>query len=117
MISDSVQFAVSGSNVQVALHIADDLWPSDVDEGQISQVINNLIINADQAMKDGGTIDVTAENRTVSGDRELHFTAGDYIQISVHDQGVGIPKEALQNIFDPYFTTKAQGSGLGLATS
>jgi len=117
LISDSVQFAVSGSNVQVALHIADDLWPSDVDEGQISQVINNLIINADQAMKDGGTIDVTAENRTVSGDRELHFTAGDYIQISVHDQGVGIPKEALQNIFDPYFTTKAQGSGLGLATS
>ena len=117
LISDSVQFAVSGSNVQVALHIADDLWPSDVDEGQISQVINNLIINADQAMKDGGTIDVTAENRTVSGDRGLPFTAGDYIKMSIHDQGVGIPKEALQNIFDPYFTTKAQGSGLGLATS
>ena len=117
LISDSVQFAVSGSNVQVAFHIVDDLWPSNVDEGQISQVINNLIINADQAMKNGGMIDVTAENRTVSGDRELAFTAGDYIKVSIRDEGDGIPAESLQNIFDPYFTTKAQGSGLGLATS
>ncbi|MEW6379615.1 MAG: PAS domain S-box protein [bacterium] len=112
-------FALRGSRVKAEFFLAEDLWPVEVDTGQISQVINNLVINAKQAMPDGGIVRVTAENVTMGpgSENDTPLLAGKYIRISVEDQGSGIPAEHLQNIFDPYFTTKEKGSGLGLATS
>ena len=88
-----------------------------MDEGQISQVINNLIINADQAMPEGGTIRVSAENVDIGPEDLLSPVSGKYVKITVRDQGVGTAKEHLPKIFDPYFTTKEKGSGLGVATA
>lgn len=116
LITDSAGFMLRGSNVKCEFNLQKDLWPVDVDEGQMSQVINNLIINADQAMPEGGIISVTARNLEVDGCDFLPLEPGRYICISIQDQGVGIPKENLSRIFDPYFTTKQQGNGLGLAT-
>ena len=87
-----------------------------MDSGQISQVFQNLIINAIQAMPQGGTIEITGENIKVGKHGRLPLETGNYVKVSIKDKGVGIPKEYLQNIFDPYFTTKQKGSGLGLAT-
>jgi two-component system cell cycle sensor histidine kinase/response regulator CckA len=89
----------------------------EIDTGQISQVINNLIINADQAMPSGGIITVCAENVVVGPRDPVALKDGMYVRISITDEGIGIPEEHLQRIFDPYFTTKQKGSGLGLATS
>ncbi|MHB1567441.1 MAG: CheR family methyltransferase [Acidiferrobacter sp.] len=111
-----IAFALRGSNIKVTFLIAPDLWRVDVDEGQLSQVINNLIINAQQAMPEGGVITVTAENVTHGADSGLPFT-GDYVRTAITDQGAGIPKEQVSKIFDPFFTTKLKGTGLGLATS
>jgi CheY-like chemotaxis protein len=80
-------------------------------------VISNIIINADQAMPYGGIIRVQAENCTVQAEHALPLRAGHYVRVSIMDQGVGIPQEHLSKIFDPYFTTKPRGSGLGLATA
>ena len=117
LIKDCAIFALRGSNVQCEFSFSDDLWPSEIDEGQISQVINNMIINADQAMPEGGEIQVCAENMVVDAKLSLPLRPGRYIKISIQDQGSGIPKERLPRIFDPYFTTKQKGSGLGLATA
>ncbi len=115
LIRDNVEFALRGTNVNCEFKLAEDLWSVEVDQGQISQVINNLIINAYQAMPNGGTIAVQAENLTVK--RDTVIPTGKYIKLSVADRGSGIPDEYLHKIFDPYFTTKPGGSGLGLATS
>ena len=117
VVRDSTSFALRGSNVRCHFYIADDLWPAEIDEGQIGQVINNLIINANQAMPEGGIIQVHAENVAVESDQGLPLEPGNYVKISIKDQGVGIPQKYLHNVFDPYFTTKQRGSGLGLATS
>lgn len=116
-ISDTVQFALRGSDVRCVIEIPDDLWVVEVDEGQMSQVIQNLILNADQAMPNGGVITVRAQNIALSSDTYLPLTPGRYVMISVEDQGVGIPPEHLTQIFDPYYTTKQGGTGLGLATT
>ena len=110
MLKEAVGFALLGSNVNCVFSLADDLWPLEADEGQIAQVIHNLVLNAVQAMSEGGTVTVSAENVIASenGDR--------YVRLSVEDTGAGIPEENLLKIFDPYFTTKQHGSGLGLAT-
>lgn len=115
LIEDTADFFLRGSTVKSEFYIADDLWPVEIDEGQISQVINNLVINARQAMPQGGIIKIGAENIIVEENDNLPLKEGEYIKVSVQDQGVGIPKECLRNIFDPYFTTKKTGSGLGLA--
>ena len=117
LIKDSVGFALRGSNVKCEFSMPDDLWAVEVDEGQISQVINNLIINADQAMPEGSTIKMRAENVTVGAKNSLPLQEGKYIKICVEDQGIGISQEHLDKIFDPFFTTKQEGSGLGLTTS
>ena len=117
IIEDSCRFSLSGSNVQCIFSFAEDLKAVEVDAGQIGQVINNLVINAIQAMPEGGTIRVKAENATAGLPDELPSAPGDFIRISIQDQGTGIPQENLSKIFDPYFTTKQKGSGLGLATS
>lgn len=117
MLVDCSTFVLRGSNVNSEFDIPEDLWSVEVDEGQISQVINNLIINAAQAMPDGGTVDVKASNEEVQQDDTIPLKSGKYVKISIIDPGVGIPREHLPKIFDPYFTTKEKGSGLGLATS
>ncbi|MBU7016893.1 MAG: PAS domain S-box protein [Theionarchaea archaeon] len=116
VIRDSTSFALRGSNVRCHFYISDELSPADIDEGQISQVINNLIMNADEAMPEGGVIQVRAEN-VVVGEESFFLQKGTYTRISIEDQGVGIPEKYLSRIFDPYFTTKQKGSGLGLATA
>ncbi|GBD96477.1 MAG TPA: response regulator [Nitrospirae bacterium] len=117
LIKESVEFALTGSNVKCSYLTADDLLPADVDEMQINQVINNLIINAVYAMPGGGTIEVKTENIIVTQENYLPLTNGKYIRISIKDHGRGIEKEHFSKIFDPYFTTKEGGSGLGLATT
>jgi len=117
LVEDSTQFILRGSNVKCEVHKDDNLWSVDADKGQISQVVNNLIINADQAMPEGGTIrlDLTCEHVS-SGDIPA-LPSGDYVCIAVQDQGGGITPDNLKRIFDPYFTTKKNGNGLGLASS
>jgi len=117
LLRDSATLVLSGSNVKCDFAIAKGLWPVEVDEGQIAQVIHNLIINAKQAMPDGGTIQVSAENFALSAENNPFIKNGKYVKITVKDTGVGIPEEHLPKIFDPYFTTKEEGSGLGLATA
>jgi signal transduction histidine kinase/CheY-like chemotaxis protein len=116
IIRDSAAFALSGSKVTCQFNIPDDLWPAEVDEGQINQVINNLIINANQAMPDGGIITVTCKNIRLGRNQSLPIGDGSYILISINDQGFGIDEATIPRIFDPYFTTKKSGKGLGLAT-
>ncbi|HAF02528.1 MAG TPA: hybrid sensor histidine kinase/response regulator, partial [Spartobacteria bacterium] len=97
-----------------------DLWPAEIDPGQISQVIANLVVNADQAMPNGGTLHVSCENfRYCATTTPVvpDLPPGDHIRIRIRDEGVGIPDEYLKRIFDPYFTTKPKGNGLGLATA
>ncbi|MCZ6799001.1 MAG: PAS domain S-box protein [Nitrospirae bacterium] len=117
IIRDTVEFALRGSSVRCGLQIPEDLWPVVVDEGQISQVLQNLVINAEQAMPEGGVIDVMVANDSIPSLSDLPLKPGNYVRVSVTDQGIGIPQDHLSKIFDPYFTTKQKGSGLGLATT
>ncbi len=115
-LKESVGFVLHGSNVKCKFSMSDDLKCSEIDEGQISQVINNLIINADQSMPNGGTITVTAENIDIGPGDGLPLQHGEYIRIAISDTGSGIPAADLPKIFEPYFSTKHQGKGLGLAS-
>ncbi|MGE5370345.1 MAG: PAS domain S-box protein [Solirubrobacterales bacterium] len=118
LLESSLSFSLSGSNVRCVKRFASNLWPVEVDEGQINQVINNLVINAIQAMPNGGTVWITAENmENEPGGGLPQLSNGHYIHVSIQDEGMGIPEEHLPRIFDPYYTTKATGSGLGLATA
>ena len=116
LLSESTAFTCVGSPVISETTFPEDLWSIEADPGQIGQVFQNLTINAIQAMPTGGTIKFWGENLTLATDNELSLGAGRYIKISVQDQGTGIPTEHLPRIFDPYFTTKQKGSGLGLAS-
>ncbi len=117
IIRDSVAFILSGSNVKANLSFSKHIPTVEVDAGQISQVVQNLIINADQAMPDGGSIEIDVQLEKISTKNSLPIQPGNYVVIKVQDQGIGIAKEYLDKIFDPFFTTKQSGSGLGLATS
>ena len=117
LIRDAATFVLRGSNVRCKYSFPNDLWWAEFDQGQIIQVIQNLIINADQAMPDGGEVTVEAENVTVTASYRLPSKPGRYIRIVVEDSGCGIPKENLSKIFDPFFTTKNNGTGFGLATA
>jgi len=117
ILHNSVRFALSGSNVNAEMQVADNLWPCEGDEGQINQVIDNLVLNARQAMPDGGTITVTADNVHVPDEVKLPIAAGRYVRVRIGDQGPGIPASHRSRIFEPFFTTKATGTGLGLATT
>jgi len=117
LLSESAGFILSGSKCRLRNDLPDDLWAALVDEGQISQVINNLIINAVHAMPDGGTITISAENVVVGDEPSLPLEPGAFSKITIADEGVGISVENMVRIFDPYFSTRKSGSGLGLATS
>ena len=117
LVKDAIAVALQGPRSRSKLSISDDLKPVEADDSQLTQVINNLITNADQAMSEGGTVRVTCENVALTGDSGVPLPSGDYVKISVTDGGVGIPRDQFEKIFDPYFTTKQKGRGLGLATS
>lgn len=117
LIHDTIRFVFRGSNVRCEFHIPQDLWLAPIDVGQISQVVNNLAINALQAMPDGGRVVVRAENVQLPPDTPLPLAPGNYVKVVLQDQGIGIPGHVLPKVFDPYFTTKPKGSGLGLAIS
>ncbi len=116
LIRESAGFILRGGNIAARYHIPTDLWLVDIDKGQMSQVIQNLLINARQAMPEGGTIEISCRNVGTPGPgKHIGLPRGDYVEISVTDSGSGIDGEIIDRIFDPYFSTKKQGSGLGLA--
>ncbi len=116
LLTESVTFSLRGTNIRADFTMTPDLWPAFVDANQMTQVFHNLTLNAAQAMPDGGSLVIEADN-SILGDNEIpSLPAGRYVRITVRDTGCGIPASILPNIFDPYFTTKDSGSGLGLAT-
>jgi len=114
LVNESSAFALTGSNIKLNFNIPDDIWFVEADERQLNQVFNNLVINAQQSMPEGGHININIENYEATKNR---FKKGKFIKISISDQGIGIPKEHKLKIFDPYFTTKQKSTGLGLSTS
>jgi PAS domain S-box-containing protein len=117
MVKDAARFALRGSKSGCSFSIAGDLRTVEADEGQMRQVVSNVVQNAEQAMPEGGMVTIACDNVTV-GENELPpLKPGEFVRITVHDDGIGIPREHLARVFDPYFTTKKRGSGLGLATS
>ena len=117
LVAEAASLACRGSQVRCEYAFAEDLMAIEGDPGQINQVFQNLIINAIQAMPQGGTVEITGENIKVGKHSRLPLETGNYVKVSIKDKGIGIPEKYLQKIFDPYFTTKQQGSGLGLATA
>lgn len=116
LLHDAATFTLTGSSVRSVTEIAADLWPIEADEGQISQVLNNLLLNAVQAMPSGGVVCIRGENEHLCEENRHLLPAGAYVRIQVEDHGCGISPENLAKVFDPYFTTKPQGSGLGLSS-
>lgn len=114
LIEESTGFVLSGSNVKCEYHYSGDLWLVNADKGQVSQVIQNIILNGAQAMPSGGIITVHAENVVVGEGDPVPLTPGDYVKMVFTDQGVGISQKDQAKIFDPYFSTKQSGNGLGL---
>jgi PAS domain S-box-containing protein len=116
IVKEAATFAHRGSGVRSEFKLPDNLWVANVDKAQISQVIQNLVINATQAMPEGGAVRIEASNAHVPPGSHGVLAEGDYVCIAVADTGGGIAPEHLNRIFDPYFTTKLHGHGLGLAT-
>ena len=120
LILESSGFALSGSSVICQRRLAANLWPIEADPGQISQVMHNIIINAIQAMPNGGTLVIQAENMWSHKSHQpspFSLSPGPYIHVTMSDEGIGIPNDLLPKIFDPYFSTKSEGQGLGLASA
>jgi PAS domain S-box-containing protein len=120
LLADNIQLALSGSPVHPDIQLDKNLFQVEVDTGQFSQVLQNIIINAVQAMPEGGNLQVQAKNVKLSATGEkssMPLPPGPYVKITITDEGIGIPEKYLQKIFDPFFTTKNKGRGLGLATS
>jgi two-component system, cell cycle sensor histidine kinase and response regulator CckA len=117
-IENSVKFALSGSHTNYEMDVPADLWSVEADEGQLAQVIQNIVLNANEAMAGSGTVRVSMTNMEIAKDMIAGLPdGGQFVRIAIQDSGIGIPEQNLAKIFDPYFTTKQKGSGLGLATS
>jgi len=119
LLSETCRLVLSGSSVKCNLHIPGDLWPVEIDKGQIWRVFQNLLVNACEAMPDGGVVHLTAENCSVDSLNQLPLAQGKFVKITVTDEGVGIAAEHLPSVFNPYYTTKARGiqKGVGLGLS
>jgi two-component system, cell cycle sensor histidine kinase and response regulator CckA len=115
-IREAALFAMSGSSISCRFHLPDDLRPCNIDKNQIGQVIDNIVINAQQAMPNGGAVEIAAVNVSFSEKEHPPLERGDYVKVSIKDSGIGIPKDIMSRIFDPFYTTKIKGHGLGLAT-
>jgi|GEM_PF-1843884 signal transduction histidine kinase/CheY-like chemotaxis protein len=116
-IKESASFVLMGSNVKCDFEFPDNLWNVEIDETQMCQAIQNIILNAKESMPDGGRIKVACENIIISDDSPLPLNPGRYIRITIKDQGVGIDNKYIDKIFDPFFSTKHGGSGLGLSVT
>jgi len=116
LVRESAEFVVHGGTVRCDFLFSPDLWNIHGDAGQISQVMHNLVLNARQAMAEGGVIRIRCENFSVTAAQELPLATGDYVRIEVADQGVGMSPEQMSKVFYPYFTTKEKGTGLGLSS-
>ncbi len=121
IVRESAEFVLRGSNVKSEFDFAPDLWAVEVDKGQIGQVVQNLVINAVQAMPDGGNIRLSCDNFSLKDSEEIPFAeyanSECYLRIIIRDDGCGMPPEVSSRIFDPYFTTKEKGNGLGMAVT
>ena len=117
VLGHAAEFSLYGSNLRADIDIPVDLWKSEVDPGQIEQVVNALLLNAREAMPDGGTVRISAHNVVLEEKAGTPLPAGRYIKVMIADRGEGIPEELATKIFDPYFTNKPTGSGLGLSIS
>ncbi len=117
LIRDTVDLVFSGSSCRCTIHVEPNLWPAFVDDNQLSQVLNNVLINAVQAMSDGGTATVIADNVQLPAQGHVHLEPGPYVELRIADTGAGIAPQHLDRVFDPYFSTKPAGSGLGLAAA
>ena len=117
LIAEVVKFDLSGSNVLPIFDIQPNNWHALLDVGQIQQVFSNLSINANHAMPEGGHLFISTENITLPNTNEQSLAPGDYVKIIFRDEGVGMGPDIIDQIFDPYFTTKETGNGLGLATT
>ena len=115
-LEEVTRFALSGANVSCHFDVAENLMACNFDKNQIGQVVENIVINAVQAMPSGGHLEVRARNITLTGNRNHALEPGDYIELAITDNGIGMTKEVLTHVFDPFYTTKAKGHGLGLAT-
>ena len=116
IVKDSADFVLRGHKVACRYLFPDDLWLVDIDKGQMSQVVQNIILNASDAMPGGGIVEVSCENISTASSVDITLLKdGNYVKMSIRDSGVGIPANVLDKIFDPYFSTKQQGNGLGLA--
>lgn len=117
VLQESAEFTAHGQSTPILFDLAEDLWWAQFDSGQISQVIQNLVINAIEASPPQSPLEIRAHNHLLTGEDNLPLSEGPYVCIEVTDQGEGIPANVINRIFDPYFTTKKKGNGLGLATS
>jgi PAS domain S-box-containing protein len=117
IVNDTMALALSGTRVQGSVEFPAPLHTIEADGGQISQSLHNIIINAVQAMPDGGTLIITGENVTLEAGTVAGLSSGPYVRLTIADTGCGIPEEDQKSIFDPYFTTKEKGNGLGLAST
>jgi signal transduction histidine kinase/CheY-like chemotaxis protein len=115
LIRETAEFSLRGSTVSCLFEFAPELWTVEIDAGQFSQVIQNLVVNAQESMVEGGRVEIQAENREIDTHDGMPLKPGRYVHVRVTDTGAGIPPELLDKIFDPYVTTKKRGSGLGLA--
>ncbi|HEX8372913.1 MAG TPA: response regulator, partial [Chthoniobacterales bacterium] len=117
LIRETAEFVVRGSRAECEFSLAPDLWSLEADPGQLTQAVSNLVMNASQAMTDGGKIFIEAENVRLEEQNKRSLPAGPYISLSISDTGVGISPEHLLRIYDPFFTTRNQARGLGLAAT
>lgn len=115
IFKETVSFDLSGSNIKPCFEFSDDIWQIEADQGQLQQVISNLIINARDAMPKGGHIYIRMTNTELGKGAKANLPSGKYVKIVIEDEGPGIDKETMRKIFNPYYTTKKMGNGLGLA--
>jgi len=115
-VEETARFAVSRPSIRLQFSVPKDLWPALFDKTQIGQVVDNLVINAQQALPAAGTISISAANTTVQSGDDPTLAPGNYVRLSVGDSGRGMPADVLPRIFDPYYTTREDGNGLGLAS-
>jgi PAS domain S-box-containing protein len=117
LVREASDFILRGTSIASSCSFPEDLWPVRVDEGQISQVFTNILVNAREALAEHGKISINATNIRTEGSPLLPLAPGRYVKVTIHNDGEAIPDHILPRIFDPYFTTKKKGSGLGLATA
>ena len=117
IVEDNSKIATRGTNANCSFNFSEGLWALEIDEGQIGQVINNLVINATEAMSNEGKIDINLQNIEINTDEVPELKSGKYIKISVKDEGAGIEEDNFTKVFEPYYSTKQGSNGLGLSVT